>query len=114
MRNHEFYLQQHLSAGQGADAVADPDAEWRERVQTVPARNPRMIFDETNSDSELPQRLLAENQQRMEEAARAEDIPPGFRRHWEALERHLQHRPLQRHLSAVQARARHEVAERED
>ena len=25
------------------------------------------------SDSELPQRLLAENQQRMEEAARAED-----------------------------------------
>ena len=53
-------------AEQGSNAVADPDTEWRERVQTVPARNPRMIFDETNSDSELIQQLQTENEQAIE------------------------------------------------
>ena len=42
-----------VHAEQGVDAVADPDAEWRARVQTLPARNPRMIFDDEFSLSEL-------------------------------------------------------------
>ena len=62
------------SVKQGSDAVAGPHAEWRGQVQNLTQRvhpDPYVFDDTCMSVSELMQRLLAENQQRIEKAAGA-------------------------------------------